>query len=262
MTSEKLFTLEKSAVDLIRNFIKKSSDFYSSISLKDAEKTASEIEKKSGISFESKQREALVKSLILPFLLLTGGPGTGKTTTIISIVKGLIEQGEKSGKKLRIALCAPTGRAANRIEEMVESESLKDSVEQPQTLHRLLKLSSSDNIFGRGRYLPFDVVIADESSMIDLGMIKTLFEALSPETSLIMSGDADQLPSVEAGAVFSDIIADADDEDHILHNNIVRLDKIKRSGSDIADLAQKIREDKLKLNDIKGNSSFITFESS
>ncbi len=59
---------------------------------------------------------------------------------------------------------------------------------------------------------------------------------------------------------FSDIIADADDEDHILHNNIVRLDKIKRSGSDIADLAQKIREDKLKLNDIKGNSSFITLK--
>ena len=258
VTSEKLFSLEKSAVDLIRNFIRLSSDNNRYLSLADAEETAAEVEQKSGIVFEKKQKEAVVKSLVLPFLILTGGPGTGKTTTIISIVRGLIEQGKKEGRKLRIAVCAPTGRAANRIEEMVENEGLSEFVEQPQTMHRLLRISSSVNRFEKGIYLPYDVVIADESSMIDLRMMKALFEALSPETSLIMSGDADQLPSVEAGAVFSDILADADDEDHILHNNIVRLDKMKRSGSDIADLALKIRENNFTFNDIKGNSSFIT----
>ena len=261
VTSEKLFTLEKNTVDLILKFIRLSSGrTENSISREEAYETVLRVEKKSGFDFEERQKEAVVKSLLLPFLILTGGPGTGKTTTVISIVKALIEAGEKRNSQVSIALCAPTGRAANRIEELLEKEGIIDEVEKPQTLHRLLRLSSERGRYEKGRYLPYDVVITDESSMIDLRMMKHLFEALSPETSLIMAGDADQLPSVEAGAVFADLIAGSDDSLHILKNNIVRLENMKRAGSGIADTALRIREKKFSAADINKYSSFLTLK--
>ena len=259
ITSEKLFTLEKNTVDLVRNFIKFSTGFSgNSISRDEAAKTVQLTENNSGYLFEQRQREAVSKALLLPFLILTGGPGTGKTTTVISIVKALLETGRKNGHKISIALCAPTGRAANRMEELIEKEGLHDEVETPQTLHRLLRLSSSRGGYNSGSYLPYDVVITDESSMIDLQMMKHLFEALSPETSLVMAGDADQLPSVEAGAVFADFLADSDDSRHILRDNIVRLDRMKRAGSGIAEIAHQIRGKSFSFSDIDRYSSFLS----
>ena len=259
LTSEKLFSLEKDTVDLIRNFVRLSSGCSGNIiSREAAEETVRVVENKSGIVFEEQQREAAVKALILPFLILTGGPGTGKTTVVVSIVKALIERSRKSKTRVSIALCAPTGRAANRIEELLEKEGLKDEVESPQTLHRLLRLASERGRYEKGRYLPYDVVITDESSMIDLQMMKHLFEALSPETALIMSGDADQLPSVEAGAVFADLLAGSDDSSHILKNNVVRLEHMKRAGSGIAATALRIREKRFSAADADKYSSFLT----
>lgn len=259
VTSEKLFTLEKNAVNLIRNFIKESSGSpFRAESPEEAEKTAAAVEKSSGITFEKKQREAVEKSLLLPFFILTGGPGTGKTTTIISIVKAILETGKLRGGKVSIALCAPTGRAANRIEEQLAECGLSDGrIEKPQTLHRLLNLSSRGKHSGKEKYLPYDVVIADESSMIDLGMMKALFEKLSPDTSLIMAGDADQLPSVESGAVFSDLLSEAGEENHILKKSFVILDKMKRAGSDISNLAAGIKENRFSFSGLNKESDFL-----
>ena len=261
VTSEKLFYLEKKAVELMRKFMKSSGDFPGSrIGSNEALSIACEVEEESGFSFESKQAEAVCKALQLPFLILTGGPGTGKTTTIISIVKALIRSSRRTGRKLSIALCAPTGRAANRIEEMLDREGLSGTVEKPQTLHRLLRLSSVSGRYENGRFLPFDAVITDESSMIDLRVMKSLFESLSPETSLVMAGDADQLPSVEAGAVFSDLINGADDERHILNNNIVVLDRMKRAGAGISDLASSIKDGSFSVSGISGKGDFLTLK--
>ena len=261
VTSEKLFKLEKNTVDLVRQFIKSSSGFAgNSVSGSEAEEAVKIVEKKSGFVFEERQREAVLKSLELPFLILTGGPGTGKTTTVVSIVKAMIEAGRIKGEKKSIALCAPTGRAANRMEELIEKEGLQEEVEKPQTLHRLLRLSSDRSRYKEGFYLPYDAVITDESSMIDLQMMKHLFEALSPETSIVMAGDADQLPSVEAGAVFADFLAGSDESSHILKNNVVRLDRMKRAGAGIAETALRIKEKKFSVSDIDKYSSFLSLK--
>ena len=255
LTSEKLFTLERSTVTLLKNHFKNS--WKSPVladSFTEAEEIAVYVEKDNGITFEKKQRDAVEKSLLLPFLLLTGGPGTGKTTTVVSIVKALLEGGERKGTPVSIALCAPTGRAANRIEELVSGEGIENLIEKPQTLHRLLKISTGSSYYGNGRFLPYDAVIVDESSMIDLKMMKKLFEALAEDTTLIMAGDADQLPSVEAGAVFSDMLSGADKGGHILEKSVVVLDRMKRSVSELSEFAVSIKENNFSSDKIAGST--------
>ena len=153
------------------------------------------LEKQMGIHFAVNQREAVKTALTAKVMLLTGGPGTGKTTTTIGMLH-LFEALEK-----RVLLAAPTGRAAKRISETTGREA--------KTIHRLLEFSPQENGFKRNRENPLeaDVVIIDEMSMVDLVLMNNLMKAVPQSATLIMIGDVDQLPSVGAGNVLTDLIA-------------------------------------------------------
>ena len=153
------------------------------------------LEKQMGIHFAANQREAVKTALTAKVMLLTGGPGTGKTTTTIGMLH-LFEALEK-----RVLLAAPTGRAAKRISETTGREA--------KTIHRLLEFSPQENGFKRNQDNPLeaDVVIIDEMSMVDLILMNSLMKAISFNATLIMIGDVDQLPSVGAGNVLTDLIA-------------------------------------------------------
>lgn len=143
------------------------------------------------------QREAVSQSLQSGMLVITGGPGTGKTT----VVQAIIRLAEQEG--LCIVLCAPTGRAAKRLAETTERKA--------KTIHRLLVpegFAGGRQVFeyNETKQLPADLVIVDEVSMLDMEMLYHLLQALSPHCRCILVGDADQLPSVGAGAVLHDII--------------------------------------------------------
>ena len=153
------------------------------------------LEKQMGIDFAANQREAVKTALTAKVMLLTGGPGTGKTTTTIGMLH-LFDALER-----RVLLAAPTGRAAKRISETTGREA--------KTIHRLLEFSPQDNGFKRNQDNPLeaDVVIIDEMSMVDLILMNNLMKAIPFNATLIMIGDVDQLPSVGAGNVLTDLIA-------------------------------------------------------
>ncbi len=153
------------------------------------------LEKKLGITYALNQRQAIESAVNNKTMILTGGPGTGKTTTLNGIIK-LFE-----GLGLSVTLCAPTGRAAKRLSDVCGKEA--------KTVHRLLEVDmGKGNSFVKNESNPIksDVVIIDEMSMIDVRIFESLLRALLPRVRLIMVGDADQLPSVGAGNVFLDII--------------------------------------------------------
>jgi exodeoxyribonuclease V alpha subunit len=151
---------------------------------------------------EALQARAAEIALASRLLLLTGGPGTGKTRTVATILGVFAEQARAAGNTLRMARAAPTGKAAARLAEALRDSDAALSL-PAQTLHRLLGLSGDGRPprFDARHPLPFDVVVVDEASMVDLPMMTRLVEAVSAETSLILVGDPDQLPSVDAGAV-------------------------------------------------------------
>ncbi|MBX7105879.1 MAG: ATP-dependent RecD-like DNA helicase [Gemmataceae bacterium] len=140
------------------------------------------------------QADAIRQSLRSKVLVVTGGPGVGKTT----IVRGIVEI--FAAKKLRVALCAPTGRAAKRLSETTGREA--------KTIHRLLEFDPSSGGFqhDENRPLDFDLIVADESSMIDITLFHSLVRAVSQWACLLMVGDVDQLPSVGPGSVLGDVI--------------------------------------------------------
>lgn len=147
------------------------------------------------ISFAKEQETAILKALQEKVLIITGGPGTGKTTIINAILKIL----KKAGAK--ILLAAPTGRAAKRMSET--------TWENAQTIHRLLDYSISEGGFKKNNTNPLscDVLIIDEASMVDTTLMHHLLKAIPSSSALIMVGDVDQLPSVGAGNVLSDLIS-------------------------------------------------------
>ncbi len=156
------------------------------------------VENKVGIKFEALQREAIKKAFSGGVLILTGGPGTGKTTTLNAIIE-LFEKRSSS-----IELAAPTGRAAKRMTELTGRDA--------KTIHRLLEVEWGDNekqYFARNERNPLecDVIIIDEASMIDSLLFESLLRALRITTRIILVGDADQLPSVSAGNVLCDILS-------------------------------------------------------
>lgn len=160
------------------------------------------------------QQVAAFTSIMKKFCVISGGPGTGKTTTVAKILALLLEQ--SGGEKPRIALCSPTGKGAARLQEAIQaakltlecSDLVKEAIPtEASTIHRLLGSISHSPYFRHNAQnrLPLDVVVVDEASMVDLALMSKLFQALRPEARLILLGDKDQLASVEAGAVLGDI---------------------------------------------------------
>ena len=170
------------------------------------------IEKEQKIDYESKQREAIVTAVEKGILVLTGGPGTGKTTTLTGILSLFEEQG------LRVSLTAPTGRAAQRMSEITGKEAC--------TIHRLLEAERGPGGIARfarngQNTLETDAVIVDELSMVDIVLFSCLLDALPIGCRLVMVGDPDQLPPVGAGNVLEDII-----DSELLP--VVKLDEVFR----------------------------------
>lgn len=153
-----------------------------------------------GIVLDSLQKQSVLESIRNGVFILSGGPGTGKTTTINAIIRYFLSQG------MDISLAAPTGRAAKRMTEATGYES--------RTIHRLLELSGAAALEGKAaRFerneenpLEADVIIVDEMSMVDIFLFQSLLKAISVGTRLIMVGDVNQLPSVGPGQVLSDLI--------------------------------------------------------
>ncbi|NWC49184.1 exodeoxyribonuclease V subunit alpha [Pseudomonas edaphica] len=155
------------------------------------------------------------------FSIVTGGPGTGKTTTVVRLLALLQAPAVEANSPLRIRLAAPTGKAAARLTESISQQVLSlnvpDSVRekiptQVTTVHRLLGSRPGTRHFRHhlGNPLPLDVLVVDEASMIDLEMMANLLDALPPHARLVLLGDKDQLASVEAGAVLGDLCRDAE----------------------------------------------------
>jgi exodeoxyribonuclease V alpha subunit len=152
------------------------------------------VEKRIGFSLEAAQRDAVREALRAKMLVITGGPGVGKTT----ILRALVEI--YRAKKMRVLLCAPTGRAAKRLSESARIPAL--------TIHRLLKIKPDGGfVHGPGHPLEADLIVVDESSMVDLPLAQHLFRAIPRAAVLVLVGDADQLPSVGPGTVLQDLIA-------------------------------------------------------
>lgn len=165
------------------------------------------------------RRLAAAVAVMRSFAVISGGPGTGKTSTVVRILALLAEQALAGGRRVRAALAAPTGKAAVRLQEAVRGavEALPCTPEVraslpviAQTLHRLLESVPGTPYFrhNAANPLPYDVVVVDECSMADLPLMAKLVDALLPDARLILLGDRDQLSSVEAGAVLGDICGD------------------------------------------------------
>ncbi len=191
------------------------------------------------------QRLASEQALEQNFLIISGGPGTGKTTTVAKILALLQSTADST---LRIALAAPTGKAAMRLQESIATsvhrlsleESISESIPlQASTLHRLLGVKYNSPFFRHNENNPlfYDVVVVDEASMVDLALMSKLVDALRPGTRLILLGDKNQLVSVESGTVLADLIA-------AMPGNTVELQKSYRFDSGIQKFAEAINAGK------------------
>ena len=201
------------------------------------------IEDSSGMELDELQKQAVQEAVQNGLFVLTGGPGTGKTTTINTIIRYFELEG------MDIYLAAPTGRAAKRMSETSGYEA--------KTIHRMLELNGGVEEtagFERNESNPLeaDVVIVDEMSMVDISLMHSLLKAIVPGTRLILVGDANQLPSVGPGSVLRDIIESG-------KYQVVRLNKIFRqaSQSDIVVNAHKINEGKEVILDNKSRDFFF-----
>lgn len=191
-------------------------------------------------------------------MIISGGPGTGKTTKVTRILADLIEAGIQPA---RILLAAPTGKAAMRMQESIRDTRQRENItcpmpEQASTLHRLLGFIP--NRVGFRHYadnpLPADVVIVDEASMIDISMMTHLFEAVPPHAKLILLGDKDQLASVETGSIFRDLCSG-----HALAKQMLLLQTSYRftATDGIGQLAQAIlADDAVRLLEVLASPAF------
>ena len=161
----------------------------------DVERALPWVERRTGLVLADNQREAVRLALRSKVLVITGGPGVGKTTLVNSILTVLRAKG------VEVALCAPTGRAAKRLSESTGLEG--------RTVHRLLEADPKSGGFKRGEEQPLDcdLLVIDEASMVDVPLMRSLLRALSDHAALLVVGDVDQLPSVGPGQVLADVIA-------------------------------------------------------
>lgn len=218
------------------------------VSVSEIETMIAGIEQAEQITFAEKQKEAIEAIACHSIVILTGGPGTGKTTTI----NGMIQYFEKEGLDIRLA--APTGRAAKRMTEATGYEAM--------TIHRLLELNGEAERDMNHGGLPFernagnpletDVIVIDEMSMVDLYLMNALLQAMVPGTRLVMVGDANQLPSIGAGNVLKDMIASKEFK-------VVELNQIFRQeeGSHIVRNAHLIHQGRVVELDNKSKDFFF-----
>ncbi|KZK74241.1 MAG: hypothetical protein A3K90_04825 [Pelodictyon luteolum] len=200
---------------------------------------------------EGMQRTAARHALLRRFSVIAGGPGTGKTSTVVKILALLAGEDGMGGG--RIAMAAPTGKAALRLSGSVRmqkaaldcTEAARRAIpDEASTLHRLLQAIPGTGRFRHGPLnpLPFDTVVVDEASMVALPLMHAFVSALSPSCRLILLGDPDQLASVEAGAVLGDICAAAALPGTPLYGSVTVLERNYRfeGGSSISDLARSV----------------------
>ncbi len=184
---------------------------------------------------EEWQRIAAIAAVKKKFCVISGGPGTGKTSTVAGILVLLLEQAKARGNKPTIALTAPTGKAAARLKESIKlaKESLRcsddikqDIPDEAFTIHRLLGPIPGSPYFryNKDNQLSYDIVVVDESSMADLALLAKLFDAVPKNSRLILLGDKDQLASVEAGAALGDI-CDTGNEHGYSHDLIASIEE-------------------------------------
>lgn len=171
---------------------------YPAMSIGGIDEKITDIERHDGITYAALQKDAIREALSKGLLILTGGPGTGKTTTLNAIIRLLKENGQK------VSLCAPTGRAAQRMSAVTGEEA--------KTIHRMLEVSydiEDKPVFKKNErnLLNIDALVVDEVSMVDVTLLESLLRALPLSCRLILVGDSNQLPSVGAGNVLHDLIA-------------------------------------------------------
>ena len=210
----------------------------------------------------NQQRRAADLVFARNLALVVGGPGTGKTYSVARLLMALLTDAEDRGASLRVALAAPTGKAAARLSETIraavaraeqDTDDLSDSVKatmlalEPSTVHRLLG-SLPDRrqrfVHRESNPLPYDVVLIDETSMVSTPLLARLVEAVPASSRLVLIGDPDQLESVELGAALGDIVTAAERSGSPLHGHAVRLQRGHRFEADspIALLADCVRE--------------------
>ncbi|MEE9905713.1 MAG: ATP-dependent RecD-like DNA helicase [Chlorobium sp.] len=204
----------------------------------DREKAILQVEKETGLSLSASQKKALATVLTSKAAVITGGPGVGKTTLVNAILRII------RNKITNIALCAPTGRAAKRLSESTGMEA--------RTIHRLLEFDPVSGGFkhGPGNPIKADLIVVDETSMVDIVLMSRLLSALPAKAGLLLVGDADQLPSVGPGAVLTDIIRSG-------VMPVITLTEIFRQAaeSQIIVNAHRINRGDLPLNTETGNLS-------
>lgn len=196
-------------------------------------------------SLNAEQQEAVRAVGRRRFTVITGGPGTGKTTVVCAILRALMEGKIVTGED--VALVAPTGRAGQRMGESIHDQCAA-AVEMPPEIKRQIEEMSGATIhttlgglppnwkYTKENKLPYKLVIVDESSMVDVHLMKALLEAMSDECRLVLLGDKDQLPSVDAGAVLGDVVANFDGR------TVVELKKSNRFTGALADCARAVNE--------------------
>jgi exodeoxyribonuclease V alpha subunit len=198
------------------------------------------------------QRAAVAAAAGRRFVVLTGGPGTGKTTTVLRMLMLLARRA--AGAAPRIAVAAPTGKAAQRLAESLREGKARLADDLPADWQALLSVVREDEAttvhrllgwhpaLDRWRHradepLPHDVVVVDEASMLDLALLRALLDALRPDAVLVLVGDAEQLGSVGAGSVLADLVAALDDDGR---GDLVRLTRVFRASAPLAGVAAAV----------------------
>jgi exodeoxyribonuclease V alpha subunit len=184
----------------------------------DIENVIKKIQEEFEITYNEKQELAIKTALQENIVIITGGPGTGKSTIIKAIIEAFGRLYPSELIKEKIALLAPTGRAAKRLKEVTNHNG--------QTIHKFLGYEGEGRFkYGFGDYIDAKIVIVDEFSMVDLSLASRLFTALENDTRIILVGDVDQLPSVAPGEVLNDLISSKE-------ITTIKLDKIHRQAED------------------------------
>lgn len=200
---------------------------------------------------ESPQRMAVRAALGQRLFVLTGGPGTGKTSTVLRLLMAQVRaRGEQAAPM--VCLAAPTGKAAQRLSESLREGALRISamladhwqpvlshvlLSQPGTVHRLLAVRGDGRPgFHRDRRLPADIVVVDEASMLDMALLRALLDALRDDALLVLVGDADQLAPVGIGTAFADLVGGLDG-----HPNLVRLQHSFRASRELVAINEAVR---------------------